>query len=595
MAGRNYPPHWIAANHASRIPRRFITVDSEAIVTPTRNGEVHTFRCAVACRDGLSERADGWMPPKWSEHDAAGSLWEWIDANTVHNGRTVVVAHNAGYDLRVTDGLRHLDRLGWTLKMLSLGTGATWGQWKKGKRTLVLVDSLTWIPLPLESIGKLIGQDKLPLPDQSHDDATWMHRCRTDVEILRDAWLRIIRWLRDNDAGNWRPTGAGTGSSWWRHKHFTHRVVVHNDDERKALERRAAWTGRAEAWKIGRLPIEPWTEYDWSMAYCRIAARHALPVAMMGSMQLRPGFSLEKPRPGRAFLCDVEVTQELPVLPVEKDGGIVWPVGTFTTTAWDNEIRCAMQHGATVRVLTARPYACTPALASWAQWCLDTVNAPYKDVDPVVRSMVKHWSRAVIGRFGSRYTEWEHTAQHPDSDVSLGWTWHDGDELAKRTLQVGHRVMEQGKLVYTSDAVPSIMSWIMAQSRVNLWTAMVAAGLDNVAYVDTDSLIVNHRGAAKLHESAFDGLRVKAQYPRLEVMGTRKLVQNGALRASGVPRDAERVGGSVWAADAWEGLVSSLAAGRPDRVTVNRRRIDLRGVEKRRRRTPGGTTEAWRL
>ena len=587
--------HWVRPNEASRVPRNHMVLDCEAHVEVGPGGETHTFRLAVTSCDRMAKSGERWAPTEWGEHETPDSVWDWVDKRARAKERTVLVAHNAAYDLRVANGLDCLARRGWVLQALSLTSGSCWGQWRNGSRSLILVDSLTWLPLPLASIGLLLGQPKRPLPTQRDSTALWWGRCRADVQILRDAWMRMILWLRATDAGNWRPTGAGMAWSFWRHRHYTRKVLAHHDLELRALERRAAWTGRAEAWRTGKLAGGPWFELDFRCAYASIAAEARLPYARIGVPDRSSWYRWEKPSPTRTWLLECQVTTDAPTVPAEREGRIVWPVGTFPTVLWDHEARLAVEFGADVKVTNCHAYGTFPLLESWARWVLGVVNSPPGEWDPIVRTMVKHWSRALIGKFGARWAPWEHYADSDRHDVTLWWIGQPEAGTKTRLLHVGNRLLTQGDLRDADSAVPQIMSWIMAAARVQLWRAMVTAGLDHVAYVDTDSLIVDGAGLAALGAAGLPGLVQKGRWQRLEVLGTRKLVADGALRASGVPRGAVRTGGKVWAAEAWDGLTSSLTLGEPDRVSVRRRTVRLMGEDGRRRRLKGGGTAPWRL
>lgn len=595
MARMAAPAHWIAPNESNRVPRVHIVLDSEAVVTQTARGEEHTFRCAVTSCDRMAKNGSKWLPTEWAEHADARSVWEWIDAKCRPRSRTVVVAHNAGYDLRVTDALDVLADLGYKLHGLSLSPGATWGTWRRDGRTLVVVDSMTWLPTALDRIGRMIGHNKVALPGLEDEPALWSQRCRTDVEILRDAWMRIVHWLRDSDAGNWRPTGAGTAWSFWRHRHYTHPVLVHDNDEVRDLERRAAWTGRAEAWRKGRLKGGPWCEWDFTAAYARIAAECDVPTRLRGELPAARIDRYLRGVEGRHTLATCTVTTEVPVVPSSLADRIVWPVGRFETVLWDCEVQLARAAGATVEPHRAWTYIAQPALRSWATWVLDVIDNPDPAFDPIVRSMVKHWSRALIGRFGSRFATWDAFGLAVENRLDLSTIRFPGEDKSRRMLTIGDDVMVQTDDQDAPDSAPQIMSYVMAEARCRLWRAMVVAGLENVAYVDTDCVIASAEGSDRLRDADLAGFRIKAKYQHLEVIGTRKIVTDGELRAAGVPKGAVRVGDGLWSADRWEGLASSLKRNDGASVRVDRKTIRLSTIDRRRRARRGGTTEPIRV
>src|SRR5579863_2582163 len=122
---------------------------------------------------------------------------------------------------------------------------------------------------------------------------------------------------------------------------------------------------------------------------------------------------------------------------------------------------------------------------------------------------------------------------------------------------------------YSQDACPAVMAVVMAECRVRLWRLMMTAGLENVVYVDTDSVITNPEGASRLallSECKEQwGLRLKDSYKHLTILGPRQLVVNGQQRIAGVPRKASNIGDGYWLGERWQTLPTALANQTADR------------------------------
>lgn len=115
---------------------------------------------------------------------------------------------------------------------------------------------------------------------------------------------------------------------------------------------------------------------------------------------------------------------------------------------------------------------------------------------------------------------------------------------------------------YGADALPAIQSAVISECRVRLWKLMNAAGLANVAYVDTDGLIVTTGGSRRLRniQAQHDlwGLREKRSGNDLAVYGPRQLIWNGQARWAGAPRNLRQIGETVWAGERWESLAGAI-------------------------------------
>lgn len=587
--------HYLRRNEVTRVPRTFIYLDSEAHQRDERGARVQSFRLAVAACDRRLHHRDGWAQREWATFDAPADVWAWVDSKCHEKARTVLVAHKLDYDMRITGALRYLVANGWQLKNIRLESTQAWASWKHGTRTLVMCDSLSWLSMPLAKIGEMIGVGKLDLPAWDDTDEAWLARCTRDVEIIADAYRRLVDWVKRDDMGNWKPTGAGQAWAAFRHKHMTHRLLVHENESARAAERLACYTGRCEAWQHGKLHNGPYTEWDYSTAYTRIGADSNVPTQLIGEATHPQLDGFERLTHRHRVLAECTITTDAPTVPTIHDGRMLWPVGTFQSTLWDTEIALARDYGARIRVERCWYYKSQPALRSFCEWCLEMLDERNTDIDPVVRAAVKHWSRALIGRFAARWSSWQQVGVSPVEDIALGWAFDASTDERWKLLQLGAQLIRQTGETDSPDAVVSVMSWVMAECRARLWRSAELAGFDHVVYMDTDSLIVDPTGSERLLQAAVPGLRRKSVHDTLEVLGPRQIITGGQLRASGVPRGAVRVSPDEWESDVWAQLGTSLAQHEPELVRIVTRRIRLKGLDRRRAHVIHGQTEPFRL
>lgn len=587
--------HYVQPNHASRVPRSFVYLDTEAHRTKAGRREVQTFRLAVAAYDTIDRHTGKPRPRVSCEAFDTAALWDWITARCRAKARTVLVAHNLAYDLRIADAFRELPARGWTFKAGRVDDGRAWMIWRNGNRTLSCVDSLSWVPKGLEELGELVGITKLSLPEEDDDDATWLARCTRDVEILAEVWDRLVRWVEDDDLGNWKLSGAGQSWAAFRHRFMVHRLLVHEDDDARNAERSAAATGRCEAWQHGKLTHGPYTEWDFTTAYARIGAECDVPVALQGEIRNATLDRVLELARTRAVLCEVEVTTDVPTVAFRDRDGIRWPVGVFRTTLWDNELVTCIRAGGDARVVRAWVYRRAPALRLFCQWVLDGLDGTRGDIDPIVRVALKHWSRALIGRTAARWSRWEPWGEAPTTTACVGNACDVDAGERYKVMQLGSALFRESERAENPDSMAAVMSWVMAESRVRLWNAMSIAGFGNVVYVDTDSLIVGGAGSIALRDAAVPGLRIKGEWQTIEVLGPRQLIPGSTLRAAGVPKGAVRVDEHTWTAEVWSGLLRSLRTGQADSVEVAERTFHLKGTDNRRRHLEGHETAPFRI
>ncbi len=578
------------------MPLRHVILDTEGRRERTSSGEIQTWRCAViAC---LTAQQNGSWTRVVTKHRDALSLWLCVTAFTRAKRRTVLWAHNLSYDMRISGMFTYLPALGWQVRDLRLGPGGAWICWTSGGRTLTCVDSTSVWPVPLATLATSMGMAKLAAP-AADDNAGWLRRCDADVRILGRVVTEYVDWLRREDMGCWQMTGAGQAWAHWRHRHYTHRVLAGDPCGAAEIERRALWTGRAEAWRWGSYPTATVYDYDWECAYANIAATTDVPVAQQGSLSrclLSQALVLAETR---GVLAHVTVRTALPLVPCEVNGRIVWPVGEFRTVLWDPELTLLARHNAGVDIHRGWLYRREPALASWGAWILEQLSRPDGDIPGWQKVALKHWSRALIGRFAMRYRTWERFATSPDEVVEVTDGVFHGSGAPLVLLQVGRDVFAQSVERDSDNGAPMITGYVQSLARVQLWDAIQAVGEQHVYHVATDSMLLSTAGARAAERAIaagnLVGLRSKGRYRGVEIGGPNQTVVGGRPRIAGLSARAVRTGDATWATEVWQGAAESLRRGSPDSVTITDRTFRARARDDRRARLPDGRTRPLRV
>ena len=588
-------PHLLHTTESSRVPQRFVFLDTEAHRRRVAGGEEQTWRLGVTSCVTWRHDLEDWAMPPMVDHDTPGGLWAAVVAHARPNCRTVVVAHNLGYDLRIANGLELLAANGWELEKLSLSAGHVGFDAVQGRMRIVLVDSLTVLPASLATLGEMCNRPKLPLPLESDGDEEHYARCRRDVEILREAYLYIVNALRERDLGCWARTGASIAWSTLARRHLTDKVLVHGDDELREVEREACYAGRTEAWRHGTMKRGQWHEWDYELAYAHVLSSESLPAYYVDKVVAPPVQYIAKTVGSWRYLCHARVSQPVPVLPASDEHGFYHPVGTMSGWWWDVELLEAARAGAVVTIDTAHRYAGRRWLETWANWVIDLCDDKRYPDTRVLALAAKHWQRSLVGRSAMRYRDW-HEVGPAFTDETIYQPIVDLDDgTAGVMFQCGGQRFEAWDRRWWDQALPQLLSSVMAHCRVRLWRAMTVAGLDHVAYVDTDSLIVDgvgHRALlAAVELGELGSLRDKGVVGSLTIKAPRWIEGTGYVKRSGVPNGATARGQNAFAGEVWEGFGESIAEGHPSTVVVRDWQGEMTAADWRRIHVAGGRTE----
>lgn len=563
--------HWVKPNHQCRIPKRWVSFDTESRAEQGDGEEVQRWASGAAVR---------WRTDlKTGDHaervtfDSPEAFWGWVDSFCTQGVRTIAVAHNLGYDVRIARAFDILPTLGFTLEWCNLDRNVSAMTWRSDHGTLVLCDLFTWIPKALRDIGHMVDLPKLEMPKFSAPQEAWDTYCLRDADIVYRAVSELVSYVARNELGNWQPTGAGMAYSTWRHKFMSHKVLVHDNSEVLTAERHAMHTGRAEAWRHGVCDDGPWYEVDMRSAYTHIAAECELPAKYKFSVGGISQGQYDELSGIYRLLCKVTVTTAVPVVPYDTGERHIWPTGTFTTWLWDVEVNELLAEGSSVRFSKCHVYTRQPVLSDWAMWVLHVMRGGDESAPAVVRAYAKHCGRALIGRLSLRVPSWEEYGANPYGTPGIS---HDVDFATgrmTRMMHIGDKTFVETARAEGHDSLPQITGWIMAECRVRLWQAMRAAGMHNIAHVDTDSVLVNREGLSNLratYAGSFNGLwQIKATWQALLVYGPRNLRAGRERKLAGVPKAAKEVRTNVFQGERWRGLAADMMLGRADAVTVS--------------------------
>lgn len=590
--------HYITQLKRTKIPACHTVIDVESRMVRKAGMFHHVWEVGALHGIGLDNNgryAPGGAHPTPTPAD----LWGMIDGIAKGTKNAVVWAHNLPYDLRVSDGLRQLTRLGWSLESISLAPQSAWASWERDGAKLMLCDSNAWLHRPLDVLAQDLGTSRRTFDYHKADHDALARRCLEDVGILAELVCRVLNFLVAEDLGNFRPTGSGQSHAAWRRRWMPAKsVLAHADAEALAAERLAMHTGRTEAWRWGEVE-GPIFEYDMNLAYCRIAAENPLPQRLAGERMRVSPLEYSTLREQWAVLAEVEVDTDRELVPVTVDERVLWPVGQFTTMLWDPEIDMLVERGQAHHIKRCWLYSKGDALMGMSRWLVERLEQGPAVTDPVAARMLKHWARTVVGRCALRYRQWEYFGEHPHSDLCISHEYDVATGRHAEHLRIGHRMLELAELEESKSSVPSIPGWVMSRCRANLWRLIDHVGAENVLYMDTDGLLLTPAGANIMHDwhGGTDEVVLFAKPPHSSavIYGPRNVILGDERRLSGVPRKALRLDELRFSGEVWSGLEAALERERTDTVDVSPRHWKVKPTDHRRKHLANGMTEPHRL
>jgi hypothetical protein len=603
MASRDVPVHRLSGNAREWTPGTVGFFDTETRAAVDDRGETHHLRLWSA------RTVDRRAPKRHSPRDVvtrgttAADLVAWVTASMRSRRSMWVFAHNLTFDLATTALLRHLTDDGWRVTSATLGGKSCWAKLSKGKQSLTLADSWTYLPVDLGRIGLAVGQPKMPLPAGDDTDAAWQARCDTDVAILAEGMLDFLAWFDDAKLGNLSTTGATTGWNVYRHRADTRPVVIHPEPAVIAEDRTYVHGGRRATWRLGRLTDGPFVELDIHAAYPTVAAHYPLPQqhrATFTSLDL-DDYKLSSDRWGVVAECVIRTLT--PTVPVKWSGATFYPVGQFRARLCGPDIQAALAARTLISVGPGRTHQLSHSMSPWAHWVLDVMAGNVPNTPEVAQVAAKHWSRSTIGKWAAHSFDTTQLGPSPGS----GWGYEDAydhDNQCRASIQ---DLAGQRSLISAGgdpeNAYPVIFAWVESHIRVALARAVDMIGEGALVTANTDGLIATQRLVGSLEAGgsvvAPDGvrgkarldfvverinaaiaplvLRVKSSAGHVDVKGPQHVVLGKQRTMSGIPRSADQVGPDTFQFLTWPGMSRQLAAGMDGTYRRDQRNVTIAG------------------
>jgi len=591
------PAHYLAAIKTTSTPKRLLWLDCATRSSKEQGMWVERWNGAALGSTHYTSKSKV-RKDELRTHVHPDELW--IDADMFcHRHRTVLFAYDLAAQMRVSQALLRLPELGWNLDKIVLERTAAWARFTHGDRSLIMCDLRSWCPVEFGRIASDVGfggaESRAFVAGASYstDVAKW--RCG----VIRDAVLQILNWIEGENLGPFRPTGSGQSYAAYRRRFMRDKLLVHDDTERLTAERAAMWTGRCEAWRHGSLTSGPYIEYDMRSAYATIGRDCSVPTMAEYARHNPSTAAVERALDRSAVLAHVTISTDIPCVPTRMGGRTVWPVGTFDTWLYDPELRLAYDYCNGVKVNRMYTYHREPALHYFCKYVLDGMEPQTQVYGLVPKRVLKHWSRCLVGRLGLRYRAWERFGTQPDSDLRLVTFIDIGEGTSTDMLIAGHERFVLAEMSESVDSLPQIPGWVMSECRRRLWETMIAVGLSNVIYCDTDSIIVRPATASAVKGSAFgigeSRWARKGEYSRMVINGPRNLVCEYARRVSGLPLHARQVAPLEFSGKVMRSIKESMRAGELDCVTQIPRKFVLDAPDLRRQHMPDGSTAPYEV
>ena len=419
-----------------------------------------------------------------------------------HYHRLKIVGFNTAYDLpyimNITDTARRFDA----------GSRFITTRTKKGTR---IVDASAVFPGTLEDAIRIFGfEEKYGLHKRSgYLDTTEGKRAQVLDDAKAAFYLaeHLQAFFAERFNIPYPNTIAGAALRAFERNFMPEEVILQrrpNEQWKNDFERRAFRGGRVEVFQRGEMCVQ---SYDVNSMYPSIMKTIQIPnvskTKYLGKEKSEE--IIQRVNAGEVLCveCTVHVDEDEYIGPLpytsEREGKLIFPVGTFSGVWNSVELKNAIDYGRTTILSVERALyypEVFPMFQEYATTMMEERAKARKEGNETLAFMYKLMGNSLFGKFGERHKKAYRYVKEEDyegdyENVSLiprveGFETFNDEESAKAPMWVVIEEPEGGDARHTFPIIPAL---ITAHARVQLYHAL-KANAEGVVYCDTDSIKV---------------------------------------------------------------------------------------------------------
>lgn len=426
----------------------------------------------------------------------------------------------------------------------------------------------------------------------------------------------LVRMVKINRLGSLKATAASQAMHAYRHRFMPSMILAHDNQVAIGLERSALYGGRNECWRTGK--VEGLTYHlDFNSFYPSVVIGAMMPARLRGHVLGCSPHPQELMEAGYQVISEVTVDARLPCYPVRfsrqrhvrgqlhfggqsgcsptRDGDLVYPVGRYTTALCGPELSLAIDRGEVRLIHGTSWYEPAELFTQWGSEAGILAEQARNHGSKALEEFVKRLRNSLFGKFGQWLWTWEPAPwQASDHPYKLWYGEGCEGEPSARYRSLGWSCQVEKRAGESAESCPAITAWVYSLARAKMWSALECAGLDNVYYMDADSIWCNQTGYAALekaywlHSTLPGKLKVKGMFTDVHFYGLKMYSCGDKQIHAGVPDGTPGNHKTGWTYYSPEKVMPALALKRAPAQIMVPHRVKIEGKYRHGIVTVGG-------
>ena len=541
---KDFQSHIIRKNHRCARPRHIIYFDTETKACRKGSEEHHTMDIAWSCyarrqKDGTYNKGD------WKFWNDNIEMLKYFLSKASNKTILYLFAHNVFFDLQASGAFRFLAQQKWVLDFYYDKGLVYILNIHKGKRRIKAISTTNFFATSVKNLGKMVELPKLKVDFNNVSRETLSIYCKRDVEIIKAAMEKHLRFIDLHDMGNFSTTKASQAMNAFRHRFMDTKIYPHKDEEVQDLERLAYYGGRVEACEVGKLDHGPFVSLDVNSMYPTVMLSEKFPVRLIDYRENPAQDIIEGCLKKFSVVGEVEIETDEPAYAYRDGKKIVFPIGTFTTYLCTAGMKYAYRHEHIRKVKRLAVYEQAPVFVRYIEYFYALKQKYSEEGDQIMLRLTKDYLNSLYGKFAQRAplideeedVEEDGYYREEVLDLVTGKTETVTQLLHKRIIVWGDELAKNSFI--------AISAHITEYARFLLWRMMKKVGYEKVLYSDTDSLKIRlvdlPRIEDEIDQHRLGALKNEGIFNTFFIFGPKDYRTENYIRCKGIPSSAKEI------------------------------------------------------
>jgi hypothetical protein len=281
-------------------------------------------------------------------------------------------------------------------------------------------------------------------------------------------------------------------------------------------------------------------------------------------------------------LADVDLAAITPAYAYSNGVKLLFPIGYFRGILHHVDLLRALERGEVRGVNRLAIYKRGDVFSDYVKYFYALKLKAEREGDKITRHQAKIFLNSLYGKFGQRQVISKIVPYTDGLRYERLTGWSDSLHQNIEVNYLGNSVEVRYKAGESYYSSPVIAGAVTANARAYLWRLISYAGVRNVFYVDTDSLIVNIRGyhnlTSYLDLNRLGYLKLEGLSDKLMIYSAKDYIFGDEVKVKGVPKTAVKLSDNSWKYEQFRGAKTWMSDGMGSGVQVYTRIKERKSV-----------------